>query len=429
MLLHLSVSRFLQFKFVVSFFVLIFFSAGAYFGYLSALVDLDEQEFLRQIQESTDKERLQKQLARTKSILEARSRAYVRRSQDFIRQQQSISAAVEVPPPVLEEKTTVPQVNQILSAFEQQKVPLNQESKKVFTGLQEEQKDLAFFQDEVGVIEQTLAREVPQEDVNVYLASDRKKRSVSGGLQQLLLIIDKQKELTEKRKAAVDGYQYWEQNARAAPGGISIAVSNKDQLKRQLNPLHVTQITTALSVMPSGFDQRLRNVYIVYGDPKMRRGMTGVGVVFMKGEELDFFRVMVHEFGHVWDLTRETSDGPKSNFNDGEYRIYESDPSATYYSYSWKSTTERSSGAQGYASSYGMSDPFEDFAEAFSLYVMQQDTFKNWAGSNPVMAKKYAFISQLYNGRSFASSKKYLTQPYDVTMLYVDYNQLLESGG
>jgi|CXWL01.1.fsa_nt_gi hypothetical protein len=385
-------------KVVFGIFFVITFVFSGYLGYLSALVDLDEERFFREVMESSDKVRLEKQLARAKSILDARSRAYLRRSQEFVRLQQG-----------------APELSAADRAFQ--------------ASLEEEKNDLVFFEDEVAVIEQTLAREDADRELARFMASDRQRRRVSSSLEQLLQLLDKRKELSVKRKAALTGYQYWEKNEKQAPSSIAITVSNKDQIQRKLNPLHTTQITTALSIMPSGFDKRMRNMYIVYGDPKMRRGMTGVGVVFMKGEELDFFRVMIHEFGHLWDLHREVNDGEKSQFYDGEYRLFQTDPSVTYYSYGWSSNTQRTSGADGYASTYGMSDPFEDFAEAFALYIMQNNTFVSWKNSNDVMARKYQFFNELYGGRVFNSSDPYSTRPYDVTMMVVDYESLLKTGG
>ena len=400
----------------------VFFISGGYLGYLSALVDLDEVEFVEQVKAMTDRDRLEKQLARAKSILDARSRAYIRRSQEFIRQKQAEAAiAAGVRP------ETIEQVNQALSEYQVPQLTLDEQV--TLQSFQEEQKDLTFFQDEVQVIEDLLARQPSEEEINLFLASDRQRRRISDSLRQLFLILDKRRELAQQRERAKDGYQYWEQNPKQSPGWIAISVYNKDAGQRDLNPLHTTQITTALSVMPQGFDQRLRNLYIVYGDPNMRRGMSGVGVVFMKGEEIDFFRVLVHEFGHAWDLHREVNSGEKSAFYDGEYRLYSADPSVEYYQLSWANNYDRTADLEGFASSYGMSDPFEDFAEAFALYVMQGGTFSDWQRGNGVLAKKYDFFQTTFNGRTFRSSKQYFAQPYDVTMLYVDYSLLLETGG
>jgi len=420
------VNRFLNFKTVVGILVLGFLALGGYLGYLSALVDLDEERFLQQVEEATDKVRLGKQLARAKSILDARSRAYIRRSQEFIRKKQLELQQPEIPTGIEEQKEAVSEIHQVLSEINSSE--LAPEEQRILKGLQEEQDDLTFFQDEVDVIEQILAREEDQEELNLLLAGDRRRRFISNALRELFLLLDKRRELAQNRQLAQDGYEYWEQNPQPAPKGILVSVNNKDGVRRGLNPLHTTQISTALSIMPQGFDQRLNSLYIVYGDPKMRRGMSGVGIVFMKGEELDFFRVLIHEFGHIYDLHREVSSGEKSQFYDGSYRLFQNDPSVTYYEYSWDGNAIRSADSGAFASTYGMSDPFEDFAEAFALYILQGETFENWKRSDSILAQKYEYLNRIFNGRTFRSSKQYLTQPYDVTMLYVNYDYLLDAG-
>ncbi|MGE3279098.1 MAG: hypothetical protein AB7J40_04930, partial [Candidatus Altimarinota bacterium] len=291
-------SRLLNFKSVALILVLLFFAVGGYLGYLSALVDVDEERFFQQVEEATDKARLEKQLARAKSILDARSRAYIRRSQEFIRKKQLEMEGAPAPTNLEEQQNLVSEINQTLETVDS--LELEPEDQQVLKSLQEEQDDLVFFQDEVEVIEQILAREGDQEELNLLLAGDRQRRFISDSLRQLLLLLDKRRELSQQRQVAKDGYEYWEQNPQPSPRGILISVNNKDGIARELNPLHTTQISTALSIMPQGFDSRLKNLYIVYGDSKMRRGMSGVGIVFMKGEELDFFRVLVHEFGHIY---------------------------------------------------------------------------------------------------------------------------------
>lgn len=417
-------SRLFRFRNLLILLTVVFFVSGGYLGYLSALVDLDEVQFIEQVKAMTDRDRLEKQLARAKSILDARSRAYLRRSQEFIRKKQEEAAIAAG-----EKPETVEEAKEVLMNFQERSPILTPEEQVVMKAFQEEQEDLTFFQDEVKVIEEVLARQPSEEEINLFLASDRARRRISDNLRQLFLILDKRRELAQQRQQAKDGYQYWEQNPQSSPGWIDITVYNKDQGQRDINPLHVTQISTGLSIMPQGFDQRLRNLYIVYGDPNMRRGMSGVGVVFMKGEEVDFFRVLVHEFGHAWDLHREVNSGEKSPFYDGEYRLYSADPSVQYYQLSWANNYDRTADLEGFASTYGMSDPFEDFAEAFALYVMQNETFSTWQRGNSVLAKKYDFFQGIFHDRVFRSSKQYFAQPYDVTMLYVDYSLLLETGG
>lgn len=392
--------------------VALFVLAGGYVGYLSALVDYDEQVFLERVRAVTDKARLERQLARAQSILDARRRAYLRRSQQFLQERQ-----VD-----LGQQASVDQVDQALAQFE--RLP-DQQIQQSLEALGEEREDLGFFEDEVDVLEQIIAREPDQDELNLLFAGLKQRRRISSGLRELLQLLDKRRELAQKRVEVKRSYNYWEQFPQAAPSSVNIAVQNKGGVQRDLNPQHITQITTALSIMPQGFESRLRNLYVVYGDPNMRRGLAGVGVVFMKGEELDFFRVLVHEFGHIYDLHREVNTGEKSPFYDGPYRLYATDPSVEFYSYTWANNYDRLEDLPAFASSYATSDPFEDFAEAFALYVLQGETFRRWSRQNATIAQKYQFISRAFNGREFPSVETYSARPYDVTMLSVDYERLL----
>jgi hypothetical protein len=421
-------SKFLTFRGALVALVLIFFGFGSYVGYLAALVDIDEQIFFERVSAVTDKERLETQLARAESILDARRRAYLRRSLEFIREKEAELLGQDITVPVLVTGGDVEVAEEQLSKL-QESYQFSNEERDDLLALKEERSDLQFFEDEVDTIDQLLAREFPEEDLAVLFSGDRQRRRISDALIRLLQLLDKQKELSDNRQIAKTQYSFWERNPKNAPSSIDITVYNKGVGVNELNPVQVTQISTALAIMPSGFDARLQRLYVVYGDPEMRRGMSGVGVVFMKGEELDFFRVLVHEFGHIYDLHREVDKGDKSPFYDGSYRLFQSDPSVAYYNYSWAGNSLRVAELPSFASSYGTSDPFEDFAEAYALYVLQNRTFNTWRNEDPVLARKYDFLNAAFNGRTFNSSEQYLTRPYDVTMLKVDYDELLDTSG
>lgn len=423
--------------------IILSFWFGGYVGYLSALVDADERDFIERVRASSDRERLEKELARAKSILDARKRAYERRSRAFLDAQRlsGISLTEDAQDDVSEESQDAPEsqessvdtqdqqsdpvVKDPLEGYPVQIAQTQQQLAQMQQSLSEEKNDLEFFEDQVDVIEQILAREIDDVDMGSIVAGANAPQRFTGKIEQLLKLIDKRHEIVEEREIAKDQYQYWRLNRKSAPSDIGITVHNKDGKQRELNPVHVTQISTALSIMPSDFDGRLKNLYVVYGDPKMRRGLSGVGVLFMKGEELDFFRVLIHELGHIFDLHREGQSGPKSEFYDGKYRLYVEDPSVEFYEFGWKNNFERTADNLGYASAYGMSDPFEDFAEAFALYVLQNKTFAQWSDESLVIAKKYDYFLDIFDGRTFPAAKSYLARPYDVTMLLADYEFLL----
>lgn len=423
--------RLLTFRNILILLTSVFFAGGGYLGYLGALVDQDEILYLQRVEAVSDKSRLEQQLARAQSILDARRRAYLRKSLEFISEQKALllrDDEDQIPEPVkqIPELTSesIAAVQRTLDEFKPETFaqPIQQQ----LLALQEEQADLQFFEDEVDTLEQLLDREFPEDNQQAVFAGDQQRRRVSDALVRLLQLLDKQRELAEERRVALEQLSYWERNPKGSPTGVDITVYNKGAGSKTLEPVHVTQISTALSIMPADFDGRLERLYIVYGDPEMRRGMSGLGVVFMKGEESDFFRVLVHEFGHIYDLYREVASGVKSAFYDGQYRLFQEDPSVTFYEYSWASNAQRVAELSAFASSYGTSDPFEDFAEAFALYVLQHETFTNWSFEDQVLAQKFQFLKDAFNGRSFPSTEEYLTRPYDVTMLNVDYDELLD---
>ena len=46
-----------------------------------------------------------------------------------------------------------------------------------------------------------------------------------------------------------------------------------------------------------------------------------------------------------------------------------------------------------------MSDPFEDFAESFNLYLNHYAVFKMLAGNNKNLQKKYEYMQKLFDNR------------------------------
>jgi hypothetical protein len=51
---------------------------------------------------------------------------------------------------------------------------------------------------------------------------------------------------------------------------------------------------------------------------------------------------------------------------------------------------------EDFCSGYGMSDPFEDFAECHNLYLNHHDYFRKLAMNNSTVKEKYNFMSNLY---------------------------------
>ena len=72
-----------------------------------------------------------------------------------------------------------------------------------------------------------------------------------------------------------------------------------------------------------------------------------------------------------------------------------------------------------------MTNPFEDFAECFNLYINHQNFFKIIAKGNSLLTKKYNFIATLLQGASLEKNTKDLEllkesksrRPWDTTKL------------
>ena len=117
--------------------------------------------------------------------------------------------------------------------------------------------------------------------------------------------------------------------------------------------------------------------------------------------ENEFFQVISHEMGHIIDLwwlqwVSKEKNPIFTEFNKPVFSV--DDPSLEYYKYSRLSETVRKSWMtrEDFCSWYGMSDPFEDFAECHNLYLNHHDYFRKLAMNNSTVKNKYNFMSNLY---------------------------------
>lgn len=126
--------------------------------------------------------------------------------------------------------------------------------------------------------------------------------------------------------------------------------------------------------------------------------------------ESEFFQVISHEMWHIvdlWGLQWKSSKKSQNytEFNKSVFAI--DDPSLEYYKYSWSSEKIRKSWMtkEDFCSGYGMSDPFEDFAECHNLYLNHHDYFQKLALANATVKDKYNFFSNLYGGKFINKSE------------------------
>ena len=201
---------------------------------------------------------------------------------------------------------------------------------------------------------------------------------------------------------------------------------------------HKQIVNEVLMALPARCRNTLQNFYVIYEKQK-HRGLAGKTVMILDGtvkDDDEFRALFVHESGHNFDLgcLKGTKESGKSAFSDGSEPIYKDDPSVSFYSISWiTSSVQRSnSNPEDFVSGYAAYEIFEDFAESFAYFILHNAEFVKRAQNNEVLAKKYAWfrdvlfegqIPQIATGQAPFKNKV----PWDTTKL--DYawhpNQLV----
>jgi len=118
---------------------------------------------------------------------------------------------------------------------------------------------------------------------------------------------------------------------------------------------------------------------------------------------IEFMELLVHEMWHIIDLwvirwTHRQKDRAFTEFGRVVFEI--DDPSIEFYKLSWQSEKVRKAWSliEDFCSGYGMTNPFEDFAECHNLYLNHNAVFRFWAQNNEIMKQKYNFMANLYGG-------------------------------
>lgn len=128
----------------------------------------------------------------------------------------------------------------------------------------------------------------------------------------------------------------------------------------------------------------------------------------------EFIQLSTHEIAHItdlWYIQGSTKQKDKKFTEFGRIVFAINDPSLAFYRISRESETIRkASGEQkDFCSGYGMSNPFEDFAECFNLYINHNVLFRQIAKSNTILKKKYNIIASLFAGKYLAANTKDLS--------------------
>jgi len=192
-----------------------------------------------------------------------------------------------------------------------------------------------------------------------------------------------------------------------------------------------------LQSLPSGHSKNLKSLTLYFSDTG-RRGLGGGSTIILRCQNVtdeELIGVLVHEMGHVVDTgsLQGSSDSGISNYVDGQNPVYNDDPSAEFYSYTFKNENTQNDNATetDFVSGYAQTDVFEDFAESYAYYVLHGNEFRELAYSNAVLASKYDFLkNKVFNGKEYFTGDDtkevdLLARNYDVTILPYDMRKFL----
>lgn len=154
---------------------------------------------------------------------------------------------------------------------------------------------------------------------------------------------------------------------------------------------HQRIASAVLNALPAGCRDNLQTFAVLYRGAT-RRGLGGKTTIILDGSVSDeeFAALLVHECGHVihGNMQGNATAGITA-FADGPNPFYADSPMVAFWNISWKTSSSRKPGKDAdFASGYAKSDPFEEFAETFALYVLQRDEFRARAKNNDAMAAK-----------------------------------------
>lgn len=157
-----------------------------------------------------------------------------------------------------------------------------------------------------------------------------------------------------------------------------------------------------------------------------------LNVFQMKNDE-ELVSVFIHEMGHVADLGFLTDLSPAplpSEFRYGPYTVTRFDPSRQFYRISWldAQNISQDQNTDDFVSTYGMTNPFEDFAESYNFFVLHRENFLQRTEKSPSLKQKWDFLHRrVFFGQSydFYSSENYPKLIYDTTLLPFDLKKLV----
>ncbi len=208
---------------------------------------------------------------------------------------------------------------------------------------------------------------------------------------------------------------------------VDFSMRNFSESIVSLNIAQKAKITEALEALPEEHADSVEKIVLDY-NKNAGRGLGGNNLIILRGVGMSYeelIGVLVHETGHNVDYAylSPKKEETKSNFKDGSFPLYITDPSIDFYRISWEDefTLKKTASNLDFVSGYAMSDPFEDFAEAYTYYVLHNEDFKVLATSSPKLYAKYRFMKyRVFNGVEFNTGDGIVNmnnRPWDITIL------------
>ncbi len=191
-------------------------------------------------------------------------------------------------------------------------------------------------------------------------------------------------------------------------------------------------ITQTFALLPAEHTAAVEDLTLTF-DPEARRGLGGdnrvvIRCVDMTEEELT--AVLIHEVGHVVDTgLLEDDEGAATEFLDRGQIVYAADLSLPFYELSWQNADDWDGSTWDFVSGYARSNPYEEFAESYVMYVLHGELFRVYAETNDQLAEKYDYFKELFDGFEYdvpeITSKGAYVRVYDVTRLDFDLESFL----
>jgi hypothetical protein len=188
---------------------------------------------------------------------------------------------------------------------------------------------------------------------------------------------------------------------------------------------HQKLADSVFRALPAGCRDKLKNFYVQYGTAK-NRGLGGKTTIILTGNVSDeeFVGLLTHECAHVIHSNwMGSATNQKTAFKDGKDWFYSDSPVVDFFEISWMEANVLNAKAKkaDFVSGYGQSDAFEDFAEAFAMYVLHRDAFVERAKTNTAIAAKLEWMKKnLPMSEDTLGTSRYVwekTVPWDVTKL------------